>query len=114
MTLLANPMPVRGIKSLQKISRLAKTTRATCEDAFQHYRGSLLPPTLYNMLPQAIHLLLTHAPLLEWSTTLICYTKGDKHNLENYRPIYLMQTVVKLSTSLLTELTHQHKLVHGC
>ena len=114
------PLPLPDIKWLQETTQAAKPTKATGDDEINYYLVSLLPPALQQLLLQAIHFILTHGPPPEWSSARVCllYKKGDRHDPVNYRPICLIQTLVKLSSawqcSQLKGLTQKHKLVHPC
>ena len=105
---------------LQNITGRSKPTKATGEDEINYYVLSLLPPSLQQFLLSAIHYILLSGPPHEWSRARVCllYRKGDKTDPANYRPICLIQTLVKLAAAWqceqLTALTQQHRLIHPC
>ena len=114
------PLDLPDLQWLQRITQRAQPSRATGEDEINYYIVSLLSPELQTLLLQAVHHILLHGPPPEWSTARVCllFKKGDPHLPGNYRPICLIQTLVKLAAvwqcAQLTDLTHRHSLLHKC
>ena len=114
------PLDMPALTWLQNITGRSKPTKSTGEDEINYYIVSLLPPSLQRFLLSAIHYILLNAPPPEWSRVRVCllYKKGDKTDPANYRPICLIQTLVKLAAAWqceqVTALTPQHRLIHPC
>ena len=89
-------------------------------DEINYHIVSLLYPELQTLLLEAVHHILLHGPPPEWSTARVhsLFKKGDPHLPGNYRPICLIQTLVKLAAvwqcAQLTDPTHRHSLLHKC
>ena len=98
----------------------ANPAKATGEDERNYYLVSILPPELQSFVLRAVHHILLHGATPSWAKARVCllYKKGDRHIAENYRPICLIQTLVKISAAWqcaqLSDLTHQYQLMHKC
>ena len=113
-------MELPTISWLRNITMAANPAKATGGDEFNYYVVSLLPHSLQELLLRAIHHVLLYGPPDDWSRARVCLLlkRGDPKEAANYRPICLIQTLVKLSAAwqcqLLTGETRTHQLLHLC
>ena len=113
-------MELPTLSWLLNITMAANPAKATGEDESNYYIVSLLPHCLQELLLRAFHHVLLCGPPDEWSRARVCLLlkKGDPEEAAIYRPICLIQTLVKLSTAwqcqLLTGKTRTHQLLHLC
>ena len=116
----SHSLPSPTAKWLEDITTAANPSKATGEDDLNYYVVSLCPPAIKGLLLRAVNLVVHEGPPAKWSASRVCllYKKGDPHKAENYRPICLIQTLVKLAAAWLckhlTAATQQHSLLHGC
>ena len=116
-------LPLPTLEWLNSVSHKAPPSKATGEDEMNYYIVSLLPDALQLLLLRAIHCILLHAPRPpppSWSKARVCllFKKGDTREPTNYRPICLIQTLVKFTAvwqcQQLTRVTKTHGLLHLC
>ena len=113
-----SPLSLPDLHWFQQLVGKANPAKAMGEDEINYYLVSILPPELQSFLLRAVHHILLHGPTPSWAKARVCllYKKGDRHMPENYRPICLIQTLVKLSAAWqcawLSDLTHQYQLMH--
>ena len=116
----AQPLPLPELSLLRSTTARASPSKATGEDEVNYYVISLCPEHLQAFILSAIHLVLRHGPPPQWAKARVCllYKKGDPKKASNYRPICLIQSIVKLASvwqcQALTKLTANHRLIHPC
>ena len=114
------PLPKPDVSWLREISGKASPSKATGEDEINYYIISLCPPGIQKVLLEAIIHVLREGPPPKWARARVylLYKKGDARTASNYRPICLIQAIVKLAAAWqctqLTALTSQHELLHKC
>ena len=96
----AQPLPLPELSWLRSTTARASPSKATGEDEVNYYVISLCPEHLQAFILSAIHLVLRHAPPPRWAKARVCllYKKGDPKKASNYRPICLIQSIVKLAS----------------
>ena len=114
------PLPLPGLPWLREITGRASPSKATGEDERNYYVISLCPPGIQLILLEAIRHVLLYGPPPKWARARVCllYKKGDARTASNYRPICLIQSIVKLAAAWqcaqLTAITARHSLLHTC
>ena len=116
----SHSLPSPTTEWLGDITTPPNPSKATREDDLNYNVVSLCPPAIKRLLLRAINVVVHEGPPANWSASRVCllYKKGDPRKAENYRPICLIQILVKLAAAWpckhLTAATQQHSLLHGC
>ena len=112
------PLPLPGLPWLHEVTGRASPSKATGEDEINYYVIPLCPPGIQLVLLEASTHVLLYAPPPKWARARICllYKKGAACTASNYRPICLIQSIVKLAAAWqcaqLTAITARHSLLH--
>ena len=102
------------------VTSLANPAKATGEDYMNYSVVSICPPAVKSLLLRAMTMIVHESPPFKWPASRVCflYKKGDPRRAENYRPICLIETLVKLSAAWpckhLTSEAEQHSLIQPC